>query len=167
MKKLITTIAAASALTLLSSPLYAAELKVGIVNMNVVIQKSALMASINEGLIKQFQDRQKELADAQKQLQDENNQLTVNAANMTNDDRNKLQVKIATDQANVQILTASLQRDVAIAKDAAMQKFSTQLNHVIQNLAQNQHYDMIEQSTNYLYIKSNFDITQEVVNQLK
>lgn len=123
MKKLLVLLIASLTLALTSGFSYAAELKVGIINLNQILQKSPLMISLNDDLVKQFKPRQDELVTAQKQLQDENNRLTINGATLSNDERVKLQNKIISDQANVQILTASLQRDVAIAKDAALQKF--------------------------------------------
>jgi outer membrane protein len=154
-------------LALISGHAYAAELKVGVVNLNLVLQKSPLMTSLNSDLVKRFQPRQTELVSVQKQLQDETDKLNINAGNMSNDDQNALKNKIATDQANLQILTATFQKDLAIAKNEAMQKFTSKVNAVIKSIAQGDSYDMIEQSNNMLFIKPNLDITQQVINQVK
>lgn len=153
-------------LTLVANQAFAAELKIGIVDMNQILQKSPLMVSLNSDLIKKFQPRQDELIAAQKKLQDENQKLSINGASMSNDDRSTLQTQILNDQANVQILTASLQRDVAIAKDAALRQFMTKLNQVIGKIASDEHYDLIQQSTGFAYINPRLDITQQVVKEV-
>lgn len=167
MKKVLGLAASFIALVFLSSTLYAKEMKVGIIDVNTILQKSPLMISLNNDLIKQFQSRQKELADAQKQVQDEKNKLNLNAGTMTADERAKLQDKIVSDQANVDIMATSLQRDVTIAKAAAMQKFTSKLNDVIKQIAQRDNYDMIEQANNILFINPDLNITDKVVSEVK
>lgn len=166
MKKVARILLTSIALILISGQTFAADLKIGIVNLNAVLQQAPLMISLNNDLIKRFQSRQNDLIAAQKQLQDETNKLNI-AGNMSADDQNKLKTKIATDQANFQILSANLQKDLAIAKDAAMQKFTAKINSVIQGIAKSGNYDVIEQSSNFLFIKPELDITQQVVSQMK
>ena len=148
-----------------SSMVYA-DLKVGVVDMNAVLQKSPLMASINNGLLSKFKPRQDEIINAKKELDDQTNQLNMNTT-MTPDQRTKLQTKIISNQANVQILTASLQRDLAIAKDQAMQTFMTKLIGVISKIAQSGNYDLIQQRTDIIFVNNKLDITNQVLQELK
>lgn len=167
MKKFLVLVFTALTLISIATQSYAQENKIGIINLNQILQKSPLMLSLNNDLLKQFQPRQNELIAAQKELQDENNKLTINGATMNNADRSKLQNKIISDQANVQILSASLQRDVAIAKDAAMQKFMAKLNEVIGKIAKDEHYDLIEQNSNFVFVNGKLDITEQVLREVK
>lgn len=166
MKKFLYLITSTLMIIFISGNVYA-ELKIGIVNLNSVLQKSPITNSINKDLMQRFQSRQKELENSQKQLQDDTNKLTINAENLSSDDLNKLRIKIATDQANLQIATTTLQKDVAIAKDQAMQKFTTKFKDAVQKVAQAGNYDLIEQSNNILFIKPELDITQQVLNEMK
>lgn len=145
----------------------AADLKIGVIDMNQILQKAPLMISLNNDLIKKFQTRQNELNNTQKQLQDETNQFNINGASMSATDRAKSQNKIINDQANVQILTASLQRDLAIAKDESLQKFMSKFNDVITQIANEDKYDLIQQSTNIAFVNSQLDITQKVLSRIK
>jgi outer membrane protein len=165
MKKLF-AIFAALTLSLLATQSFAADLKIGIIDMTQVLQKAPLMVSLNNGLTKKFQPRQNELIDAQKKLQDDNSQLNINGASMSNDQRSKLQTQILTDQANVQVLTANLQKDVAIAKDDALNQFMAKFNQVITKIAQDGQYDLIQQSSGFAYINPQLNITQDVIKQL-
>ena len=159
------SIITAGVLTLMVGSAYAAELKIGVVDMNQILQKSPLMISLNDGLNKQFKPRQEEINNAQKALQEELYQLN-SATSMSNDDRTKLQNKIITDKANVDVMTTTFQKDLAIAKDQASQKFMTKLAEVINKVAKDGRYDLIEQRTNLLYLNTSLDITPQILQQV-
>ncbi len=165
MNKWLSTLTA-GLLTLSVGSAYAADnLKIGVVDMNQVLQKSPLMISLNDGLNKQFKSRQDEINSAQKSLQDELYSLNSNTT-MSADERSKLQNKIINDKANVDVMTTTFQKDLAIAKDGASQKFMTKLADVLNKVAKDGRYDIIEQRTNLLYINSALDITSQVIPQV-
>jgi Skp family chaperone for outer membrane proteins len=152
----------------LGSSAYAApdSLKIGIIDMSQILQKAPLMVTLNDSLVKKFKARQDELSTSNKALQDEANQLQYNGNTMTDADRAKLQNKILADKANVQILDASFQRDLSIAKDEAMQTFMAKFTQVINKVAKDGKYDLIEQRTNLAYVNSDLDITNDLLKQL-
>jgi outer membrane protein len=165
MNKWLSTLTA-GLLTLSVGSAYAADnLKIGVVDMNQVLQKSPLMISLNDGLNKQFKSRQDEINSAQKSLQDELYSLNSNTT-LSSDERSKLQNKIINDKANVDVMTTTFQKDLAIAKDSASQKFMTKLADVLNKVAKDGRYDIIEQRTNLLYINSALDITSQVIPQV-
>ena len=164
MKKML-LIMTASILSLFTLSAFA-ELKIGIVDANLVLQKSPLMLSINSELVKKFKPRQDEINVAQKKLQDENDSMNLNGSAMSQDDRSKLQDKLITDKANIDMLTAALQRDLAIAKNQDLQQFSNKISSVISTIAKNDHYDLIEQRTNVVFVDPKMDITQQVIDQM-
>ena len=145
---------------------YADNLKVGIVDMGTVLQKSPMMSTMNADLNKKFKSRQDEIIASQKKLQDEVDALNNATPAMSVDDRTKLQNKIVADKANVEIINAGFQRDLTIAKSDAMQSIMTKLTDVINKTAASGKYDLIEQRTNMLYINKQLDITDEVLKQL-
>jgi outer membrane protein len=165
MKRIISAIAVGLC-ALAFNQCYAAELKIGIIDVNQILQKSPLMISLNAELVKKFQSRQDEVNNAQKVFQDETNKLATDNGVMSPADRTKLQNQIINDRANALILDATLQRDIAIAKDAALQKFSAKLNSVIAKIAKDGNYDLIQQNTNFAYVNSRLDITAQVLQQL-
>jgi outer membrane protein len=165
MKKCLSVITAVVAASLSLSAY--ADLKVGIVDMNQVLQKSPLMVGMNEKLTQKFKPRQDEINDAQKQLQDETAKFNLNSNMMNAEERNALQEKTIADKANVDILTASFQRDLNIAKNQDLQTFTNQLASVINKIAEDGHYDLIEQQTNMVYVNKKLDITEQVIQQLK
>jgi Skp family chaperone for outer membrane proteins len=167
MKKLILLVSSLF-LSLGLSSAYAAPdtLKIGIIDMSQILQKAPLMVTLNDNLVKKFKSRQDEINGANKTLQDEAAQLQYNSNTLNEIDRTKLQNKILSDKANVQILDASFQRDLAIAKDEAMQTFMAKFTQVIRKVAKDGKYDIIEQRTNLAYVNNDLDITGELLKEL-
>lgn len=166
MKKWISVLATVT-LMITTSFAYADTLKIGFVDLNQILQKSPLMISLNETLTKKFKSRQDEINNASKQLQDEVNQLTYSNTTMSMEERNNLQNKITEDKANLQILTTSLQKDLELAKNKSLQTFMTKFTSVINKIAQDGQYDLIQQSSNILYLNNKLDITQQVLPLVK
>lgn len=161
---LITTCISMLAITTIS---YAANIKIGVVNMNQILQKSPLMVSMSEALAKKFQPRQEEINNANKQLQNDVNQLSFHGSTMSDEDKNNLQNKIIQEKANIQILTITFQKDLAIARDQDLRTFMTKFKEVINKIAQDDRYDLIEQNSNILYLNNKIDLTQQVLQQIK
>jgi outer membrane protein len=167
MKKLLVLVSSL-VLSLGLGSAYAASdtLKIGIIDMSQILQKAPLMVTLNDNLVKKFKSRQDEINTANKKLKEEATQLQYNSNTMSDADRTKQQNKILSDKASVQILDASFQRDLAIAKDEAMQTFMAKFTQVIGKMAKDGKYDIIEQRTNLAYVNSDLDITSDLLKQL-
>lgn len=151
----------------LNSPVFAqGPLKIAVIDMNQILQKSPLMISMNNKLLKNFTSRQQEVNDAKKQLQDETDQLSLKGDTLSNDERTQLQNKIINDKANVAVLQASFEKDLTIAKNADLQTFMQKFSDVIQKIAKDQGYDLIEQRTTIIYLNNKLDITQQVLEKM-
>lgn len=144
---------------------YAENLKVGVVDMNLIFQKAPLMTTINTNLSSKFKPRQDEINTANNALQQELN--TLNTISMSNDERNKLQNKIINDKAQLAVLTANFERDITLAKNQALQSFTQKMSTIIIKIANDGKFDMIQQNTNMLFVNPTIDITQQVLDQLK
>lgn len=165
MKKLLI---AASFITaaLLTQNAFADPLKIGVVDLQQIMQKSSQIATINTQLTKEFQPRQQKIINDQKALQDEVDQLNRNTATMTETERNKLQDKIIADRSNLQGMMLSFQRDVNTAQNQAMQKFMSQLSVVVSSVAKNNNFDLVLQRAGVPYVKSELDVTAQVLEQM-
>lgn len=166
MRKSILSLVAASALLFASVSASAENLKVGVVDMQQILQKSSQIAAVNEQLIKQFKPRQDKIIASQKALQDEANKLNKDGAVMTPADRNKLQDKIIKDRADLQGAAGTFQRDVTNAQNQAMQTFMGQFNKVVAGVAKDGNFDLILQRSAVPYVKENLDVTQLILDKL-
>lgn len=147
----------------LSSQVLAADLKIAVIDMNQVLQRSPLMLDMNAKLAEKFTPRQDELNQAKRQLQEVSDQLTLKGDSMSPDDKNNLQNRIITDKANVATLQANLERDLIIAKNEDLQAFTLKFNSVIKKIASDEGYDIIEQRNSIIYLNEKLDITEKVI----
>lgn len=145
----------------------AAELKVGVVNLDQVLQKSPLALQLNTKISNDFQPRQDQLNTAQRNLQDTVDKLTYTAYKLSPQERADLQNKINIQRADLEKMSVALQKDLADAQNKGVQTLLAKLNTVVQQIAKDGHYDMISSSANILFLNNSINITQQVVDQLK
>lgn len=146
---------------------YATELKVGVVNLDEVLQKSSLAMSLNSKISNDFKPRQDELNAAQKKLQDDMDQLTYTSYKLTPDQRNALQNKINMQRRDLEKMSIALQTDLQAAQSSGVQTLLGKLNTVVQKIAKDGSYDMITSSANMLYLNNSINLTPQVIDQLK
>lgn len=146
---------------------YAAELKIGVVNLDEVLQKSALAMKLNQQMSTDFQPRQDAINAASKKLQDSVDQLTFSAYKLSPDERTNMQAKINNQRRDLDALNSALQRDFATAQNANTQVLLGKLNAVISKIAKDGSYDMIMTSANLLYLNTTINVTPQVIDQLK
>lgn len=146
---------------------YAAELKIGVVNLDEVLQKSALAMKLNQQMSTDFQPRQDAINAASKKLQDSVDQLTFSAYKLSPDERTNMQTKINNQRRDLDALNTALQRDFATAQNANTQVLLGKLNAVISKIAKDGNYDMIMTSANLLYLNTTINVTPQVIDQLK
>lgn len=152
---------------LLALSVHADELKLGVVDMQVILQKAPQISKINEALNRQFKGRQENIVKAQSQLQKEAENLQKNAAVMQADKRSNLENKLMIDRNNVNSMIAAFQKDLSKQQSESLHNFSQQLDGVVSKVAAQSGYDLVIQKGSTLYAKNNLDITQQVLDALK
>jgi len=171
MKKLLLSLVTAAALltagTSMAADAPTTALKIGVIDVQQILQKSPQIAKINDQLTKQFKPRQDKIISEQKDLQAEVDKLNKNGPVMTDGDRNKLQDKIIADRANVQSMALTFQRDLQQAQQNAMQGFMNQLTGVVSDVAKSNHYDLILQRAGVPYANGSLDVTAQVLQALE
>lgn len=169
MRKLLLSIITAATLFMAGSALAApagTNLKIGVMDVNTILQKSPQIAAINNQLTKDFKPRQDKIVAAQKDLQAEVDKLNKNANVMNDADRNKLQDQIIADKANVQGMAISFQRDLQQAQSKSMQDFMAQLTTIVNDVAKKGGYDLILQRAGVPYANNSLDVTAQVLQEL-
>jgi outer membrane protein len=164
--KLLRPVISVLALGLVACTVNADGLKIGVIDVQQIMQKSPQIIAINAQLNKQFKPRQDKLAAAAKELQSETDQLNRGRATMSADDRNKLQNKIIIDRANLDTSGLNFKNDLAAAQNQALQSFMSKLAGVVDGLAKSGKYDLILQRNGLPYVNSNLDLTSQVLKGL-
>lgn len=152
---------------LLILPAHADELKLAVVDMQVILQKAPQINKINNALTRQFKGRQDSIVRAQNELQKEADNLQKNAAVMQADKRSNLENKLMIDRNNVNSMIAAFQKDLSKQQSESLHSFSQQLDGVVSKVAAQSGYDVVIQKGSTLYAKNNLDITQQVLDALK
>lgn len=153
--------------TLFAFNVYAAELKVGVINLDEVLQKSPLAIQLNTKISTDFQARQDQVNNAQRNLQDTVDKLTYTAYKLTPQERSDLQNKINAQRVDLDKMATSLQKDLAAAQNQGVQTILGKLNTIVQKIAKDGQYDMITSTANILYLNNSINITQQVIDQMK
>jgi len=166
MKKILLSVVSTVVLSFFAMTASADNLKVGVVDMQQILQKAPQITTINEQLTKQFKPRQDKIVAAQKTLQDEINNLNKNGAVMNVKDRNKLQDKVIQDRSDLQGTIVTFQRDLSTAQNQSLQSFNTQLNAVVGDIAKKNMLDIVIQRASTLYAKDSLDVTKQVLDEL-
>lgn len=167
MKKWLLLFVSALGLLLVVSTASADNLKIGVLDVEQIIQKSPQIASINGQLTKQFKPRQEKLIEVQKNLQAEMEKFNRNSAVMSVAERDKLQDQINADKGNAQTMAIAFQRDLNTAQAQAMQSFMGELSGVVATVAKNGKYDLILQRGGVPYASPTLDVTSLVLDELK
>lgn len=143
-----------------------APLKIGVIDVRTVIQKSPQLNAINSQLAKSFKPRETKIVDAQAVLKGDEDKLQKNGALMNDTDRGALRDKIITERANLQAMITSFQQDLDSAQNAAMQKLLVHIAGIVNDIAKTQKFDLILQGDNVPFVVDRLNITAEVLQQL-
>lgn len=145
-----------------------APLKIGVIDLQKIMQKSSQIAAIRSQLEKQFKPKQQSILAARKALQDEAEKLNRNSAVMSESDRTKLQNKIIADRANLQSSEISYQQELSSAETQETQKFMQKLKDVVAQVARKGGYTMIMVKQGIPYVDDKqLDVTDAVLAVLE
>lgn len=143
-----------------------AAIKIGVLDMQQIMQQSPQVATLNKQLQSQFQPRQQKIVAAQKSLQDEMGKLNKDSTVMSASDRSSLQDKIISDRASFQAMVQSYQQDLQSAQNQAMQKFMADLQTAVGKVAKQDKYTLIVQRAAVPYLDPSLDVTNQVINSM-
>jgi outer membrane protein len=141
----------------------ASDIKVGVVDMQQILQQSPQANALNKQLQNQFQPRQQKLIAAQKNLQSEMDKFNKEGPTMNNADRTKLQNQIMSDRTSFQGMVQSYQQDLSAAQTTAMQKFTSDVQDAVGTVAKQGNYTIIMQRAAAPYADPSLDVTKQVL----
>lgn len=141
-----------------------ADTKIGVLDMQVIMQKSPQVAQLNKDLQAQFKPREEKVVAAQKNLQNELSQLNKNAAVMKDADKAKLQNKLMSDKTAYDSLAQSFQRDLAEAQHKAMDQFMQNLQAAVTKVAKENSYTLVVNRAAVPYMDPSMDVTKQVLD---
>ncbi len=144
----------------------AAELKVGFVNVNKVLDQAPQAQSASLRIEKEFAPRDRELIAQQKQLRASEDKLVKNAAVMSASERQRQESEIRAMRREIRRLQDEFREDLNLRRSQELGKLQREVVEVIQALAKAEKYDLIF-SDGVVYAGDKVDITDKVLGRLK
>jgi outer membrane protein len=154
----------AATLVLAAAPAWA-ELKIGYVNFNALIQDSPDAKVIVENLRAEFLPRQRELQTLQQTLKAREDKLTKDGATMTDDQRAREDKEIRDGERELQRKQTEFQDDANSRRNEELSALQKSLIEKVRGYAKLQNYDLVV-ADGVLYATAAVDITPQMLAAL-
>ena len=141
-----------------------AELKVGFVNGQRVINESPQAAKAKKKLEKEFEKRDQELQKLAKQLQTVQEALEKNGITLAEAERRNKERELADLNRDFQRRQREFREDLNMRQNEEMAAIYERVNKVIKTIAESDKYDLIIQEA--VYVGTRIDITERVIKAL-
>ncbi|HAO24206.1 MULTISPECIES: OmpH family outer membrane protein [unclassified Methylophaga] len=152
--------------SLMVSPVYAAEMKIGVVNASVVLDQSPQKERALARLEKEFSTRSKSLENKHKELRAAQDKLNRDAAILGNDERQAQERKILNDQRELKRLQDEYSEDLSIRRNEELRKLEEEIAETIVDLAKKESYDLVLYQ-GVIFASERADLTSKVLERLK
>ena len=164
MSKLLKTLILASFMTLAISA-QSAELKVGYVQVDKILQEAPQTAESGKKLEREFSPRSQELDRMAKQIKDletvlDKDGLTITEAERRNKERDVQNIKV-----EFQRKQRELREDINLRKNEELGSLQDRINKAVQTVAKAESYDLVMYS-GVAYAADKIDITDKVLKLL-
>lgn len=144
----------------------AAELKVGVVNAALVLDKSPQKAKALQRLEKEFSTRSKSIESKHKSLLQSQEKLQKDAAILSADERKQKERKLLAEQRELKRLQDEYSEDLSIRRNEELRKLEKEIANTIVDLAETENYDIVIYQ-GVIFASDAVDITEKVLSKLK
>jgi outer membrane protein len=142
----------------------AAELKVGFVKLERLFKEAAPAVKAQKKIEKEFAARDQELQKLAKQARDLQTSLEKDGVTMGESERRDKEQDLARMNRDLQRMQRELREDLNLRKNEELAAVLERANKVIQQIAENEKFDLILQEA--VYISPRIDITDRVIKAL-
>jgi len=143
-----------------------AELKIGFVDLDKVLEQSPQLESARNALQTEFSRRQQDLLDKQKQLEQLEEKLTRNSAVMGSNERDRLERDIISRRRTLKNELTAAQEDLNLRQSEEFNKLRRQVLEIVRNVSKGEQMDLVV-STGVVYSSKRIDLTDEVLERLR
>lgn len=141
-----------------------AEMKIGFVNGQRVINESPQAAKAKKKLEKEFEKRDQDLQKMAKQLQAMQESLEKNGVTLSDSDRRNKEREFADLNRDFQRKQREFREDLNLRQNEEMGAIYERVNKVIKQIAEAEKFDLILQEA--VYVSPRIDITEKVIKAL-
>lgn len=164
MNKLLTALLLTGMIGMASS-LQAAELKVGYVQVDKILQEAPQTAESGKKLEKEFSPRTQELERMQKQIKDIESSLDKDSLTMSETERRNKERDISNLKIEFQRKQRELREDVNLRKNEELGSLQDRINKAVTAVSEAEGYDLVIYG-GVAYASKKVDITDKVLKSL-
>ncbi|MFI4967704.1 MAG: OmpH family outer membrane protein [Gammaproteobacteria bacterium] len=144
----------------------AADLKIGVVDMPSLLQKSPQAQSASQDMAKKFDSRKKDLMAEQDKIKNLQDQLNKNGAVMSASQLQDSQSQLDELQRDFSRKQSDYMDDVNMERNSALSRLQQQVLKAVQEFAQSQKYNLIV-GDGVFYKDNSVDVTDQVLAQMQ
>lgn len=154
-----------SSLILSSYTLNAAELKIGYVQVEKILQDAPQTTESSKKLEKEFAPRSQELEKMQKQIRDLETALDKDSLTMSETDRKNKERDVSNIKIEFQRKQRELREDVTMRKNEELAALQDRINKAVTTVSETEGFDLVVYS-GVAYASKKIDITDKVLKSL-
>ncbi|OGV38588.1 MAG: hypothetical protein A3F46_04865 [Legionellales bacterium RIFCSPHIGHO2_12_FULL_42_9] len=145
---------------------YAEGTKIGVVDLQKIMQTSAQMKAIQDKLEKEFKPRRDKLVAMEDGLKKDMEKFKRDSAVLTAMQRKDLEKKIVTTQQQFEREGQQYQQELSTAHNEAMEEFYNKIRSAIAKVAQSEAYDLVFQKDAAPFSVDKLDVTAKVMKEI-
>jgi outer membrane protein len=149
----------------LSAVTASAEIKIGYVQVDKILQEAPQTAETGKKLEREFSPRSQELDKMQKQIRDLETSLDKEGATLSDADRLKREREIQNDKIEFQRKQRELREDINLRKNEELAVLQDKINKAVQTVSETEGYDLVVYS-GVAYASKKVDVTDKVLKLL-
>lgn len=143
-----------------------AELKIGVIDVLTLVQRSPQADEIRNRIRDEFKTREQEIVGLQKELQDEVGNFERDKAVMSETAKIEAEQAIVDKQRNLRRLQEDFREDTTRRQNEEMQGLLEVIGGKLEIIADQENFDIILHRDAVPYVKEKFDITALVLEKL-
>jgi outer membrane protein len=145
---------------------FATDAKIGVVDLQKIMQTSSQMKEIQQKLEKEFKPRRDKLVEMETSLKADMEKFKRDGAVMNATQKKDLEKKIVTAQQQFERDGQQYQQELSTANNEAMEGLYTKVRAAIAKVAQENKYDLIVQKDAAPFSVDLLDVTDKVVQAI-
>jgi outer membrane protein len=150
----------------MTSSTFAEQAKIGVVDLQKIMQTSNQMKDIQQKLEQKFKPRRDLLVEAESHLKSDMERFKRDSAIMTSAQKKELEKKILTAQQKFERDGQQYQQELSTAHNEAMEGLYTKVRSAINKIAKEAHYDLIVQKDAAPFSVPSLDVTDNVMKAI-
>lgn len=157
---------ALTAVLMLAAGARAAEVKIGVVSVQRVLNESAVGSRAIKKIEREFSGRDQEIQKLIKQARDVQTQLERDAVTLSETERQKRERELASLNREVQRAQREFREDLNLRRNEETALLFQKIDKIIKQIAEAEKFDLILQREQIVYGSPAIDITERVMKTL-